>query len=130
MYIIYTIIQPRQPYFNKFDQSSVPILMAHYQAEIFCFPCTIMNLPFYHFLECLGTVRFEFKRSPRFSLLTNIFIFIVFLFTYIYIYCLHNVVIFQILILVSHIAPKYLHNIVEIFLGNIVRLLKYFETCH
>ena len=30
----------------------------------------------------------------------------------------------------SHIAPKYLGNIVEIFLGNIVRLLKYFETYH
>ena len=30
--------------------------------------------------------------------------------------------------LTSHIGPKYLHNIVEIFLGNIVRLLKYFGT--
>ena len=30
----------------------------------------------------------------------------------------------------THMAPKYLDNIVEIFLGNIVRLLKYFETCH
>ena len=28
------------------------------------------------------------------------------------------------------IAPKYFDNIVEIFLGNIVRLLKYFETYH
>ena len=31
---------------------------------------------------------------------------------------------------ISHIAPTYLGNIVEIFLGNIVRLLKYFETYH
>ena len=30
----------------------------------------------------------------------------------------------------SHIAVKYLDNIVEIFRGNIVRLLKYFETYH
>ena len=30
----------------------------------------------------------------------------------------------------TYIAPKYLDNIVEIFLGNIVRLLKYFETYH
>ena len=30
----------------------------------------------------------------------------------------------------THIAPKYLDNIVEIFRGNIVRLLKYFETYH
>ena len=33
-------------------------------------------------------------------------------------------------IISAHIAPKYLDNIVEIFLGNIVRLLKYFETYH
>ena len=31
---------------------------------------------------------------------------------------------------VSHIAAEYLDNIVEIFLGNVVRLLKYFETYH
>ena len=30
----------------------------------------------------------------------------------------------------THTATKYLENIVEIFLGNIVRLLKYFETYH
>ena len=30
----------------------------------------------------------------------------------------------------AHIAPKYLDNGVEIFLRNIVRLLKYFETYH
>ena len=30
----------------------------------------------------------------------------------------------------THIAPKYLDNIVEIVRGNIVRLLKYFETYH
>ena len=28
----------------------------------------------------------------------------------------------------SHIAPKYLDNILEILLGNIVTFLKYFET--
>ena len=27
-----------------------------------------------------------------------------------------------------HIAPKYLNNIIETFRGNVVRLLKYFET--
>ena len=31
---------------------------------------------------------------------------------------------------ITHTAPKYLVNIVEIFLENIVRLLKYFETYH
>ena len=31
---------------------------------------------------------------------------------------------------IVHIAPKYLDNIVEIFLGNIIILLKYFETHH
>ena len=30
----------------------------------------------------------------------------------------------------THTAPKYLENIVKIFLGNIVRLPKYFETYH
>ena len=31
----------------------------------------------------------------------------------------------------THLAPKYLDNIVEIFLGNIiVRLLKYFKIYH
>ena len=30
----------------------------------------------------------------------------------------------------THSAPKYLGNIVEIFRGNIVKLLKYFETYH
>ena len=32
--------------------------------------------------------------------------------------------------LYTHIAPKYLDNIAEIFLGNIERLLKHFETYH
>ena len=31
---------------------------------------------------------------------------------------------------ITHVASKYLDNIVEISRGNIVRLLKYFETCH
>ena len=30
----------------------------------------------------------------------------------------------------SHTAPKYLDNIVEIFFGNIARSPKYFETYH
>ena len=30
----------------------------------------------------------------------------------------------------AHVAADYLDNIVEIFLKNIVRLLKYFETYH
>ena len=30
----------------------------------------------------------------------------------------------------SHTAPKYLENILKIFLGNIVRLPKYLETYH
>ena len=30
----------------------------------------------------------------------------------------------------THTAPKYLDNIVKIFLGNILRLPKYFETYH
>ena len=30
----------------------------------------------------------------------------------------------------AHTTPKYLENIVEIFLGNIVRLPKDFETYH
>ena len=29
---------------------------------------------------------------------------------------------------VTHIAPKYLENIVKVFLGNIVGLRKYFEN--
>ena len=33
-------------------------------------------------------------------------------------------------LITAHIAPKNLGNIVEIFRGNIVRLLKYFETYH
>ena len=31
---------------------------------------------------------------------------------------------------ITHIAPKYLDNMVEILLANIVRLLKYFEIYH
>ena len=30
----------------------------------------------------------------------------------------------------AHTGPKYLVNIVKMFLGNIVRLPKYFETYH
>ena len=30
----------------------------------------------------------------------------------------------------THTAPKYLENIVKVFLANVVRLLKYFETYH
>ena len=34
------------------------------------------------------------------------------------------------IMVVAHIARKNSDNTVEIFIGNIVRLLKYFETCH
>ena len=33
-------------------------------------------------------------------------------------------------VIAAHIAPEYLDNIVKIFLGNILRLLEYFETYH
>ena len=65
-----------------------------------------------------------------------------------FVVCLHNAYIFKyannakifkyfvllfqyfLYIVSTHTEPKYLDNIVEIFRGNIVRLLKYFETYH
>ena len=52
-------------------------------------------------------------------------------FMQIYLFLLYRSAIVDPLFWISaHIAPKYLDNIVEIFHGNIVRLLKYFETYH
>ena len=52
---------------------------------------------------------------------------------YLFIYSINNfiIIVFQnIFFHIAHIAPKYLDKIVEIFRGNIVRLLKHFGTYH